>query len=608
MKSSVSKMLATAGLGLAAATSANAQFVNVNSDITTSTTWTSNNVYVLKADVFIAPGATLTIQPGTVIASEVVSGGKNPNTRAALIAQRGGRLVAIGTQDQPIIFTSKTDYLTWTPANPRGVYRPTATSEWGNLTLLGRGYISEDAVPGNTASPNGNNVAVMEGLVEAFPGDPRVLYGGNNDEDNSGTLSYVSIRYGGQVLSANVELNGLALGGVGRETVIDHIDVMNGVDDGIEIWGGTVNMKYVNIWNIGDDSLDIDQGWRGKIQFGLIVKGYCKTGSTQGSGFGDNAIELDGAEAASYQPVTTGVLYNLTVVGNPGTGSGSNGSDEATAWRDNCNMQIRQSVFTGHGQAFVRSENPSDGSGGYGQGGSLGFAARWSTPFNYMLGSSGGAGPNAPANPLNFYKAQTSGNLCEIKDSIVHNFPNTAGAFNPPAGFYPAGTTFTGPFAEATALGVFATANANVQATTLPMVSLVRGTTVVVGPSLSVSPVSQIDPRAAGNAVTAALVAPAPSDGFFTPVSYRGGFSPTEVWTCNWTAADNYGLITTPDQNCTADLPCPADFNGDGVVGANDLATLLAAWGGSGTGDISGNGTVGAEDLAALLAQWGDCP
>jgi hypothetical protein len=99
MKSSVSKMLATAGLGLAAATSANAQFVNVNSDITTSTTWTNNNVYVLKADVFIAPGATLTIQPGTVIASEIVTGGKNANTRAALIAQRGGRLVAIGTQD-----------------------------------------------------------------------------------------------------------------------------------------------------------------------------------------------------------------------------------------------------------------------------------------------------------------------------------------------------------------------------------------------------------------------------------------------------------------------------------------------------------------------------
>jgi hypothetical protein len=607
MKSSVSKMLATAGLGLAAATSANAQFVNVTSDITTSTTWTSNNVYVLKADVFIAPGATLTIQPGTVIASEIVSSGKNQNTRAALIAQRGARLVAAGTQSQPIIFTSKTDYNTWSAANPRGAYRQTASAEWGNLTLLGRGYISENDITTNAASPNANNVAVMEGLVAAFPGDPRVLYGGGQDDDNSGTLSYVSIRYGGQILSANVELNGLALGGVGRETVINNIDVINGVDDGIEIWGGTVNLKYVSIWNIGDDSLDIDQGWRGKIQFGLIVKGYCRASGAQGSGFGDNAIELDGAEAASYQPVTTGVLYNLTVVGNPGTGTGANGSDEATAWRDNCNMQIRQSVFTGHGQAFVRSENPSDGSGGYGQGGTLGFAARWSTPFNYMLGSSGGPGANAPANPAAFYTAQTNGNLCEIKDSVVHNFPNATGTFNPPSGFYAAGTTFVGPFAEANALGVFAAANANVQATSLPMVQLTRGTAIQVTPTQFVSPVAAIDPRAANDAVNAALVAPAPNDGFFTPTTYRGGFSATEVWTCNWTAADNYGFIVTPDQNCATGAVCPADLNDDGSVDSADLGTLLSGWGTS-AGDISGNGTTDSEDLGILLSAWGACP
>jgi hypothetical protein len=419
----------------------------------------------------------------------------------------------------------------------------------------------------------------------------------------SGTLSYVSIRYGGQLVGANVELNGLALGGVGRETIIDHIDLINGLDDGIEIWGGTVNIKYVNIWNSGDDSLDIDQGWRGKIQFGFIVQGYCKAGAASGSGFSDNAIELDGAERSDYQPVTTGVLYNLTVVGNPGTGSGSNGSDHATAWRDNCNMQIRQSVFTGLGEAFIRSENPSDGSGGYGAFSTLGWAARWSTSFNYMLGSSGGAGPNAPASPINFYKAQTNGNLCEIKDSIVHNFPNTA--LSNSGNLF--GTLPAGAMSEANALGVFAAGNANVQATALPMVSLVRGTTIPVG-TLAVTPVASIDPRAAGDAVTAAGVAPAPSDGFFTPTSYRGAFSSTQVWTCDWTAADNYGFISTPDASCLVSIPCPADLNGDSAVGASDLATLLAAWGGTGSADINGNGTVGAEDLAALLAGWGNCP
>ena len=482
MKSSVSNMFATVGLSLAAATAANAQFVNVTSDITTSTTWTNTNVYVLKADIYISPGATLTIQPGTVIASELVTG---QNTRAALIATKGARLIAIGSQTQPIIFTSKADYNTWTPTNPRGLHRPTATSEWGNLTLLGNAYISEDAVAGNVATPNAGNVAVMEGLIAAGPKDNRPLYGGGNDDDNSGTLSYVSIRYGGQLLGANVELNGLALGGVGRETIIDHIDLMNGLDDGIEIWGGPVNIKYVNIWNAGDDSLDIDQGWRGKIQFGFIVQGYCKAGATSGSGFSDNGIELDGAERADYQPVTTGVLYNLTVVGNPGTGNGSNGGDHATAWRDNCNMQIRQSVFTGFGEAFIRSENPADGSGGYGAFSTLGWASRWSTSFNYMLGSSGGAGPNAPASPINFYKAQTNGNLCEIKDSIVHNFPNTA--LSNSGTFF--GTLPAGPMAEAAALNVFAAGNANVQATALPMVSLVRGTAITVGVG-AVSPVA----------------------------------------------------------------------------------------------------------------------
>ena len=97
----------------------------------------------------------------------------------------------------------------------------------------------------------------MEGLIASSAKDTRPYYGGGNDDDNSGTLSFVSLRYGGQFVGNNVELNGLACGGVGRETIIDHIDVINNLDDGIEVWGGTVNMQYVSIWNVGDDSLDL---------------------------------------------------------------------------------------------------------------------------------------------------------------------------------------------------------------------------------------------------------------------------------------------------------------------------------------------------------------
>src|SRR6185295_3466774 len=105
----------------------------------------------------------------------------------------------------------------------------------------------------------------------------------NDDNDNSGGLHYLSLRYGGKVVSLGNELNGLSMGGIGRDTDVDHIDIMNQVDDGIETWGGTVNYKYVNIWNVGDDSFDVDEGWRGKAQFGVIVQGYSNGAGTKGS-------------------------------------------------------------------------------------------------------------------------------------------------------------------------------------------------------------------------------------------------------------------------------------------------------------------------------------
>jgi hypothetical protein len=595
MKKNLTAVVALAGASALSSGALSAEIL-VASDISVSTTWTKSNTYNLQADVYINPGATLTIEPGTVIASSL-----GTNTRASLTVCKGARLIAIGTQAEPIIFTSKNDVATWTAGNPAtGTWRPVC-SEWGNLNILGAAYISEDAVAGNTASPSASNIAAMEGLVAAGPTDTRQTYGGGNDNDSSGTLSYCSFRYGGQVVGNNVELNGLSMGGVGRETVIDHIDIMNNLDDGIEVWGGTVNFNYVNIWNAGDDSLDIDQGWRGKLQYGLIVQGYAKTNGTQGSGIGDNGLEMDGAENSFYQPVTTGVMYNLTVIGNPGSGTGANGGDEATAWRDNCNMQIRQSVFMNFGQSLVRNENGADGAAGYGASGTLSFIQRWSTPYNFLLGADP-ANLNAPAAPLNFYKSQVDGNLCEIADTVAFGFPNAGTYTN-----YTGGQTYTYPYAEADAVGFSNPANANVKATALPVAGITRGANVTIGTSV-VSPVISLDPRAANDAVTAALVRPAPNDGFFQPVDYRGAFSPTSVWVCDWTAADAFGFISTPTSACAVALPCPADLNGDGVVGPQDLASLLSSWGGSGFGDLNGDGTVGAQDLALVLSAWGNCP
>jgi hypothetical protein len=113
---------------------------------------------------------------------------------------------------------------------------------------------------------------------------------------------------------------------------------MNNVDDGIEIWGGTVNLKHFAIWNIGDDSLDVDHGWRGKAQFGLIVQGY-SVNAASGSGVCDSMIEADGAAKSDAQPVTTVALYNMTLIGQPASGK------HAIKYRDGARMQVMNSII-----------------------------------------------------------------------------------------------------------------------------------------------------------------------------------------------------------------------------------------------------------------------
>ena len=159
MKSnSISCLLLASGATLLNIGSAHAAEILVTNNIATSTTWVSTNTYNQIGQVYVQPGVTLTIQPGTVIASEV--GG-------SLAVTRGARINAVGTNASPIIFTSKADVATWTNGDPRtGTWRPEC-NEWGNLTIMGRSYISENAVAANTPSPNANNIATMEGLTAA---------------------------------------------------------------------------------------------------------------------------------------------------------------------------------------------------------------------------------------------------------------------------------------------------------------------------------------------------------------------------------------------------------------------------------------------------------
>jgi hypothetical protein len=199
---------------------------------------------------------------------------------------------------------------------------------------MGEALISENAIGTNTATCNSANIANMEGLTNGPTTDQ---YGGafgadSDDNDDSGTVQYVSLRYGGKVTGVNVELNGLSLGGIGRNTDIHHIDVMNNVDDGIEIWGGTVNLKYLNVWNIGDDCFDVDQGWRGKAQF-LPARPGLQHARGPGLGHGRQHLR-DGRRGAVRLPARDhGRGLQLHRIGQPAARAArrSDGSDHATA-------------------------------------------------------------------------------------------------------------------------------------------------------------------------------------------------------------------------------------------------------------------------------------
>jgi hypothetical protein len=252
----------------------------VTSNITTNTTWYSDTVYQLGGRIAVEDGATLTIQPGTVIKGE---SGTGANATALIIA-RGGKIMAEGTPQLPIIFTSVADEIT--PAQVKeGNFAspnldPTVNGLWGGVIVLGKSKISPK--PDNT----GEVVAVQ---IEGIPtSDPNGLYGGNDDNDNSGILSYISIRHGGSNIGSGNEINGLTLGGVGSMTSINNIEIVANQDDGIEWFGGTVNTSYVVVWNCGDDGIDTDQSWAGNLDNFVVISpaGHC--------------FELDGPEG-SYE-------------------------------------------------------------------------------------------------------------------------------------------------------------------------------------------------------------------------------------------------------------------------------------------------------------------
>ena len=245
-----------------------ANVVVLQGRITQDSTLTADKQYLLRGFVTVERGATLTIEPGTIIYGE-------KETKGSLIIKRGGKIYANGTKDRPIVFTS---------AQPVG---QRAAGDWDGVIILGEAPIN---VPGGTA------------VIEGGLGDDGI-YGGNNPDDSSGVFRYVRIEFPGIPYQPDNEINGLTLGGVGRKTLIEYVQVSYSGDDSFEWFGGNVNARYLVAYKGLDDDFDTDFGWSGKVQFALAVRDPNIADISGSNGFeSDN----DGT-GSTNQPRTSGI-------------------------------------------------------------------------------------------------------------------------------------------------------------------------------------------------------------------------------------------------------------------------------------------------------------
>ncbi|GGM74627.1 hypothetical protein GCM10010967_02630 [Dyadobacter beijingensis] len=301
--------------------------VEVTGEIKANTNWTKDKLYLLKGFVYVTAGNTLTIEKGTIIKGAGKDADPNASGKGgALIIEAGAKLMAVGTAEEPIVFTS---------ANDPG---KRSYGDWGGIVLIGK-------------APNNRPAST------AFEGGIRGTIGAGTDAaDNSGTLQYVRIEFAGIALSstANSEINGLTLYSVGSGTVLDHIQVSYSGDDSYEWFGGTVNAKNLIAYRGFDDDFDTDWGFTGKVQYALSLRDPEYADQSASNGFeSDNYNPGEPATGAnSGLPLTEPTFANVShfvTAGTPSTATikGSGGYQSAMHLRRNTAISILNSVFVG---------------------------------------------------------------------------------------------------------------------------------------------------------------------------------------------------------------------------------------------------------------------
>jgi hypothetical protein len=292
-------------------------------------TWTSDNTYILDGFCFVNDGQTLTVEAGTVIKGKP---GQQENASALIVAM-GGKLIANGTPAAPIIFTSENDDLA-------GSLPDEANGQWGGLIMLGRAKTNNATIPKQ-----------IEGIPTT---EARAVYGGDDNFDGSGQLSYVSIRHGGTDIGEGNEINGLTLGACGNATTFSYIEIVANKDDGVEFFGGVARLDHILTAWCGDDSYDYDEGFSGYGQFWATV---------QIGADGDRFGEHDGGPSDNEfgEPYAMPIIHNATYIGVPGAGR------RTITFRDNAGGFYSNSIFAEQDKGIDIEYIEGDNEGSYQQ-------------------------------------------------------------------------------------------------------------------------------------------------------------------------------------------------------------------------------------------------
>jgi len=418
--------------------------VDIRGIIRTSQTWRKDFTFRLRGYVYVTDGATLTIEPGTKIVS-------NKDSAGVLVIYKDAKIIADGTSSSPIVFTSN-------ESSP-------APGDLGGVILAGQ-------AKGN------NNHSVMEGGI-----DPQfAAFGGTDDTHSSGTLRYVRIEYAGKAVNPGDEVNGLSLYGVGSGTIIDYVEVVRGLDDAFEFFGGTVNCKHLIAYNSADDDYDMDDGYRGMIQFAVSIKDPHFTDNKGTTGDVSNNFEVDNVNPANglllaRPPITFPVLSNFTAIGPNDAAGTSADYGWGMRWRRGCKFILANSIVMGGHKGGLRLQEDS----------SIAYYVRGTSAFynsflhavtNVVDVQTGLTIPGIPSYDVASITAQTTG---QYKSTIVTD---------------PATVMLTDPFNNA-------------------------------APNLK--------PAAGSPALTGALFDFGTLNAdFFEKVSYRGAFDGTTDWTSGW--------------------------------------------------------------------------